>query len=140
MKQNPARLKYRKNHKYSKSFYILENEGGCYPLKGNYYVCSSESGYLTFKQIEACRKTLRRQTKGIGELWIRVFTFVSKTKKGIGTRMGKGKGVHSIWLCPIRKGQVLFEIAGLTELDSKGALERVRDRLPIKTEIKRIKY
>jgi large subunit ribosomal protein L16 len=54
-----------------------------------------ESGQLSFKQIEACRKSIRRNIKKEGAIWMRLFTYFSKTKKTIGSRMGKGKGSHA---------------------------------------------
>lgn len=49
-------------------------------------------GKLTFRQLEACRRTLRRGLKKTGKIWIRPFTSVPITKKSIASRMGKGKG------------------------------------------------
>lgn len=57
---------------------------------------SIESGKLNYKQIEACRKSIRRTLRKNGSVSIRLFTSFSETKKAIGSRMGKGKGAHSI--------------------------------------------
>lgn len=37
---------------------------------------SIESGKLNFKQIESCRRTVKRGLKKIGNLWIKLFTNV----------------------------------------------------------------
>jgi large subunit ribosomal protein L16 len=52
-----------------------------------------DSGQIKFKQIEACRRTIKRGLKKNGYLYIRVFTGLPITKKPIATRMGKGKGI-----------------------------------------------
>jgi large subunit ribosomal protein L16 len=35
---------------------------------------------------------------------------VSRTKKSAGMRMGKGKGNKREWICPIKKGTVVYEV------------------------------
>ncbi len=52
-----------------------------------------ESGVLNLKQIEACRKSIRRSLKKTGALIMRVSTSHSVTSKPLGSRMGKGKGI-----------------------------------------------
>jgi large subunit ribosomal protein L16 len=51
---------------------------------------------LTYKQIEAGRKTIRRTLSKKTKIIIRPFTNISLTKKGLGVRMGKGKGNHDL--------------------------------------------
>ena len=94
MKQNPRKIKHKKNHKPSYSYASLLAKTS-YPLHGNYVLKSLEAGKLTYRQIEAGRKTIRRQSRKKGYLAIRVFPYVSITKKPLATRMGKGKGSHA---------------------------------------------
>jgi ribosomal protein L16/L10AE len=52
--------------------------------------------------------------------------------------MGKGKGSHSIWVAPIKKGQIICEIISflINKLNiSKKALKSGSTKLPIKTVI-----
>jgi large subunit ribosomal protein L16 len=95
MKQQPSKLKYKKNHKISKSFFYLKEQKKFLPYYGNYCLKAIEAGKLNYKQIEACRKSVKRKIKRYGEVSIRVFTSYSITKKAVGIRMGKGKGNHS---------------------------------------------
>lgn len=74
----------------------MDAQKSFFPAYGNFAIKSAESGKLNFKQIEACRKSMRRSVKKEGKVWIRVFTYCSLTKKGVGSRMGKGKGAHSL--------------------------------------------
>ena len=96
MKQNPSRLKYKKNHKPSSSNLVLAEHKNFCSIKGNLILKSIENGKLTYNQIEACRKTIRRILKKQGLVYLRVFTNVSITKKPVASRMGKGKGSHYI--------------------------------------------
>jgi large subunit ribosomal protein L16 len=96
MKQYPSRFKYRKNHKLRKSFLSLDNNKDFFPLVGNFCLLSKDSGKLKYKQIEAARRSLKRNTKSFGFLYVKAFTGISVTKKPIATRMGKGKGNHNL--------------------------------------------
>lgn len=96
MKQNPSRLKFKKNHKPNFSFSFLLDQKNFFPLFGKFCIKAMEPGKLTFKQIEAARKSIRRSVKKSGKIFIRVFTNKSVSKKSIGIRMGKGKGGHSL--------------------------------------------
>jgi ribosomal protein L16/L10AE len=52
--------------------------------------------------------------------------------------MGKGKGSHSIWVAPIKKGQILCEVVTffLNKINiSKKALKSGSSKLPLKTSI-----
>jgi ribosomal protein L16/L10AE len=60
MKQQPSRLKFKKNHKVSFSFFHLKDHKNFFPIYGKYALKSIEPGKLTFKQIEAGRKSIRR--------------------------------------------------------------------------------
>jgi large subunit ribosomal protein L16 len=95
MKQQPSRLKYRKNHKVSDSFLLLKDHKNFLPLKGRFALKALQAGKLKFKQIEAGRKSIRRNINKKGNLFIKPFTSKSVTKKPIAVRMGKGKGNHS---------------------------------------------
>lgn len=95
MKQNPSRLKFKKNHKVAFSFFSILEKKAFYPLNGAYALKSIQAGKLTLKQIEAGRRSIRRSVKKTGQLFIKVFTNRSVTKKPLATRMGKGKGNHS---------------------------------------------
>lgn len=135
MKQQPSRLKYRKNHKVSSSFFFLKDRKNFLPLYGRFALKSIESGKLTFKQIESARKSIRRNINKQGKVFIRVFTSKSVTRKPIAVRMGKGKGSHSFWMCPIRAGQVIFEVSNVDATMSFKALKRASCKLAVKCKV-----
>lgn len=140
MKQQPSRLKFRKNHKVSFSFLRLQDHKNFFPMYGRYALKSVVSGKLTFKQIEAGRKSIRRNVNKQGNVWIRVFTSKSVTTKPIAVRMGKGKGNHSYWMTPIRSGQIIFELSGVSEIMAVKALRRASFKIPFKTNIVKLVF
>jgi large subunit ribosomal protein L16 len=95
MKQYPSRLKYRKNHRASKSILYLEETKNFFPNRGLISLKASENCKLTYNQIEACRKSIRRSLRKQGFIFLRIFTNISVTKKSLASRMGSGKGAHS---------------------------------------------
>ena len=66
---------------------------------------------------------------------MRVFTGHSITSKPIGSRMGKGKGVHSLWVCYIRAGQVICELSGIKDFIAIKSLINASTKLPLKTKV-----
>lgn len=141
MKQNPSRLKYRKNHKVSLSYRNILDKKTFFPVHGSYALKSLGSARMTLKQIEAGRKSIRRNIKKSGEVFIRVFTGKSVTSKGLNSRMGKGKGSHSYWMCPIRRGQIIYEVASSSsEIMCRKALMRAAVKMPFKTKIIRLMF
>jgi len=138
MKQYPSRLKYRKNHKISFSNLYLKQQKTFNTIRGILSLKSIENGRLNYKQIEACRKAIRRMMKKQGIVFLRVFTNISLTKKPVATRMGKGKGSHDIWVTVIRKGQIIVELIFFSILNynlSLKALKSGSSKLPVKTKI-----
>jgi large subunit ribosomal protein L16 len=138
MKQYPSKLKYKKNHRPSYSNLYLSEQKSFFLLKGFLAIKSIENGKLTFKQIEACRKSIRRVLRKEGNVFLRVFTNISVTKKPVSTRMGKGKGSHSMWISLIRKGQILCEVSEISmEILNRAlkALKSASSKLPVRTRV-----
>lgn len=140
MKQFPNNLKFKKYHKINKSFLVLRDQKSFLPKFGFFGLKALYSGKLTFNQIESARRAIRRTTKKDGFIWINLFTSVSVTSKPVASRMGKGKGAHSHWICPIRAGQILYEIGGISSDISYKALLKAASKLPIKTNIIKLIY
>lgn len=95
MKQQPSRLKFKKNHKAKASFFFLKAGKNFLPVEGRFALKSQVPGKITFNQLEAGRKSIRRNVSKQGFLRIGIFTAASVTRKSIGLRMGKGKGNHA---------------------------------------------
>jgi large subunit ribosomal protein L16 len=130
----PSRTKYRKQfrghmHGLSQGSMV---EFGDFGLK------AMECGWLTANQIEAARKAITHATKRNGRMWLRVFPDKPITKKGEGT-MGAGKGDVKGYVCVVRPGRVMFEVAGIPEADAHNALILAAAKLPVVCKvIKRI--
>lgn len=67
MKQYPAFLKYKKYHKANFSYSYLLEQKKFLPIYGFFGIQALESGVMTYKQIESCRRTLRRGLKKTGK-------------------------------------------------------------------------
>jgi large subunit ribosomal protein L16 len=48
--------------------------------------------------------------------------------------MGKGVGSISGWVCPVKKGRILFELDGVSLDLAKAALRGASYKLPFKTK------
>ena len=79
----------------------------------NYGLKALGCGVVTNLQLEMIRVIMARALRKGGKFWIRVFSDKPVTKKPAETRMGKGKGDVDHWGVTIKRGKVLFEIAGI---------------------------
>jgi len=127
----PARVKYRKMHRGSRTGLATRGQTVAF---GEYGLQSLERCWLDTKQIEAARVAINRNMKRRGKMWIRVFPDKSYTKKPLETRMGKGKGPLESWVAVIRPANVLFEVDGVTEAVARESLRLGATKLPIKTK------
>jgi len=135
MKQYPSNLKYKKYQKLN-SFNLKTIEKKVFSINdGNLAIKSIEAGKINFKQIESCRRTIKRGLKKKGNLWIQLFTDVPIYKKSLASRMGKGKGNLAYWVASVKKGTILFEVSGLELEKAIYVLNKSKTKLPIKTKI-----
>jgi large subunit ribosomal protein L16 len=131
MAMSPARVKYRKMHRGSRSG--LAHRGSTVAF-GEYGLQSLERCWLDAKQIEAARVAVTRFMKRRGKVWIRIFPHKSFTKKPLETRMGKGKGPLESWVAVIRPANVLFEVDGVPEVVARESMRLAATKLPIRTK------
>ena len=128
----PKRVKYRRPH-------IIRYEGHA---KGDTKLSSGEFGlqalegaWITTRQIEAARIVLARYTKRGGQIWIKIFPHLAKTKKPAEVRMGSGKGSPEDWVAVVQKGRIMFEIGGVEPEIAREALRLAAYKLPIKCKV-----
>jgi len=127
----PKRVKYRKAHRgrrRGKAYRGSQVSFGDFGLK------AMEAGWITSRQIEACRVALTRKMKRDGKVWIRIFPDKPVTKKPLETRMGKGKGAPEFWVAVVKPGRVMFEVSGVSKEIAMEALKLASHKLPIKTK------
>lgn len=127
----PKRVKYRKRQRGRLKG---DAQTGSSIAFGDFGLKATSSGRINARQIEAARISISRQVKRGGKLWIRIFPHIPVTKKPAETRMGKGKGNPEYWIAEIRRGLVLFEMAGIDEETARKALQLASYKLPVHTE------
>ena len=125
----PKRTKYRKPHRLT---YDGHAKGNLEVHFGEYGLQAKEGGYVSARQIEAARIAMTRYMKRGGKVWINIFLHLSLTKKPLETRQGKGKGAPEEWVAVVKKGKVMFEVAGVSEEVAREALRLAMHKLPIK--------
>ena len=129
---SPKRVKFRRPQKG-------KNRGmastGNYVAYGTYGMKALESGWITSRQIEACRVSITRVIRKVGKMWIRIFPDKPITKKPAETRMGKGKGTPEYWVAVVKPGRILFEIEGVDKEGAEKAFYNASHKLPIKTKV-----
>ena len=124
----PKRVKYRKVHKGR----LKGNaQSGDTIAFGDFGLRAEESAWVTARQIEATRRVLVRHLHRGGKLWIRVFPDKPVTRKPAETRMGGGKGAPDHWVSVVKRGRILFELAGVTEDAASEAAHFASYKLPI---------
>lgn len=142
MKQQPSNIKYKKNHKPSSFNLIASQQKVFFVDRGLIAIKAIENGVLSYNQIEACRKSIRRIMHKEGILYMKIFTNISLTKKSVASRMGSGKGNHFKWVSIIRKGQLICELNITIEKYKLGlkALKSASSKLSLKTNIVQLFY
>lgn len=127
----PKRVKRRKQHRGHRRGKALRGNKVSF---GDFGLQALESCWLTANQIESARRAMTRSIRRQGKIWIRIFPDKPFTKKPAETRMGSGKGAPEGWVCVIKPGRMLFEMAGVTEEVAKEAMRLASHKLPINTK------
>ena len=128
----PKRVKYRRQHRQSTKG---KSKGGNVVDFGQYGLQATTAARVTSRQIEAARIAINRRLNRGGQVWIRIFPHLAKTKKPLEVRMGSGKGSPEEWVAVVKTGRVLFEVAGVDEELAREALRLASHKLPIKCKI-----
>ena len=78
---------------------------------------------------------MTRHARRGGKVWIRIFPDKSVTARAAETRMGGGKGAVDHWVAVVRRGRIMFEMAGVPKDTARQALKLASAKLPIPTKI-----
>ncbi|MCT6893043.1 MAG: 50S ribosomal protein L16 [Bombilactobacillus mellifer] len=127
----PKRVKHRREFRGKMRG---EAKGGKQVAFGEYGLKALENHWITNRQIEAARIAMTRYMKRGGKVWIKIFPHKSYTSKGVGVRMGNGKGAPEGWVAVVKREKILFEVAGVSEEVAREALRLASNKLPIKTK------
>ena len=125
----PKRTKYRRPHRLS---YEGRSKAGRTIDFGEYGLVAESGNYVSNRQIEAARIAMTRYMKRGGNVWIRIFPHMARTKKPLEVRMGSGKGSPEYWVAVVKPGRVLFEMNGVSEEIAREAMRLASHKLPIK--------
>jgi large subunit ribosomal protein L16 len=137
MKFNPKHRKFKKTFKLRfKSLKSTEHKT-TFLQYGNYGIKALSVGILTSKHFSSLQLIIKRTLKKKGLFWFRKLPYTFSTKKPLEVRMGKGKGNHDQWICPIFTGQIIleFQLHKISLIESFLLFRRCIKRLPVKATI-----
>lgn len=127
----PKRTKFRKYQKGRASGVVSNMD----TLKfGKFGIKTLKAARIQSKTIEAIRRIITRKFKRTGVIWIRIFPDISVSSKPAEVRMGKGKGSPDFWACRVKKGQILFEMDGVSPTLAMQAVKAAKYKLPVPTK------
>ena len=128
----PKRVKWRKQMRGRMRGKALR---GAQISFGEYGLQALEPGWVTARQIEAARRSIVREMKRRGKVWIRIFPAKAYTHKPPETRMGSGKGNVEYYVAVVKPGRIMFEVSGLPEEIAMAALRSAQYKFSIKTRV-----
>ena len=128
----PKRVKYRRPHGIK---YEGLSKAGNEVSFGEFGLQAVSGNWITARQIEAARIVLTRYTKRQGQVWIRIFPHLAKTKKPAEVRMGSGKGSPESWVAVVKTNRVMFEMGGIPEEVAREALRLASYKLPCRCRV-----
>jgi large subunit ribosomal protein L16 len=99
---------------------------------GEFGLQTLEKGWITAQQLEAGRVAAMHFIGTEGKLWMRVFPDKPVTATAAETRMGKGKGEVEYWAAVVRPGNIIYEVAGVSEDIARQAMNRVAHKMPLR--------
>ena len=128
----PKRVKWRKQMRGRMRGKALR---GAEVSFGEFGLQALEPGWVTARQIEAARRTIVREMKRRGKVWIRIFPSKPYTQKPPETRMGSGKGNVEYYVAVVKPGRIMFEVGGLDSATAVQALKNAQYKFSIKTKV-----
>jgi large subunit ribosomal protein L16 len=128
----PRRTKYRKAFRGRRRGAA---HNGSTVTFGEFGLQAQDTAWIDSRQIEAARRAITGSLKRGGKVWIRIFPDKPVTKKPVEVRMGKGKGATDRWVAVVKRGRVMFEVAGVPEDAAREAFRKAHHKLPVKTKV-----
>lgn len=128
----PKRVKYRKQMRGRMRGKAMR---GAKISFGDYALQALEPAWISARQIESARRSIVRNLKRRGKVWIRIFPDKPITKRAAESRMGKGKGAVEFWAAVVKPGRIIFEIGGVDADVAKHALKQAQYKFPIRTKV-----
>lgn len=127
----PKRAKYRKQFRGRRKGQAKRG----YSLSfGEYGLKALDNAWVKARELESARRAISHYTKRGGKVWIRVFPHKPVTKKPLEVRMGGGKGDVDHYVAVVKRGKILFEMAGVPVDTAKEAFRLAGHKLSIATK------
>ena len=127
----PKKTKYRRPQKGRMK---KINKRGSDIALGSFALKTLDQFWISARQIEAARQAITREMKRQGQLWIRIFPDRPVTAKGLGVRMGKGKGTPEYFAARVSPGRILFDADGIPLEVAREAMRLGGHQLPVHTK------
>ena len=124
----PKRVKYRKMHRGHRRGVATSGNSVDF---GEFGLKAMECAWITARQIEAARIAINRHMHRGGNVWVRLFSDKSVSKKPAEVRMGGGKAAVDHWVAVVKPGRIMFEVSGVREEVAIEALRLASHKLPI---------
>lgn len=105
---------------------------------GQYAIVALGGGYLHWGHIEMMRLTVNRKMDSSTTFahWRIDAPYKPVTRKGLGQRMGGGKGAIDHYVIPVRYGRLIMEVGGKVELEEVEAfMTQVAKKLPFPAKV-----
>lgn len=135
----PRKTKHKRNHRHKiKDLYIKTPKLFESRIKNNFVsLISLEKAYLTLPLILSLRVFIKKFLKKKVKIKIPLIVNYHYTQKGLGVRMGKGKGKPVKWLISVSRGTVLFSLIAnkFNFFKLRNCLTRIRKKLYIYTKV-----
>ena len=128
----PKRTKYRKQFRGKRRGMAQSGNSVAF---GEFGLQAQTTAWVDSRQIEAARRAITNSLKRGGKVWIRIFPDKPLTKKPVEVRMGKGKGATDRWVAVVKRGRVMFEVAGVPEAAAREAFRKAHHKLPVNTKV-----
>lgn len=138
----PQNLKYKK---YNKKFaygstHKLELRSSFLFVGSSCGIVALEPGVITISQLKTCiallNKIIKIKRKAKNKLICSIIIRAPITEKSLGSRMGRGKGAVSKWVCHVKKGRLLFQVQNVKRVKAVFiAMRQISYKLPILTKI-----
>lgn len=106
--------------------------------KGQYAIVAMGGGYLHWGHIEMIRLTVNRKmnSQTTFAVWRIRAPYKPITRKGLGQRMGGGKGAVDHYVTPVRCGCLIVELGGKVELgEVEHILTELAKKLPFPAKV-----
>jgi len=131
----PRKQKFKKQQK-GKSFNRIEKLVTLNNLnQGHFGLKTLHFCRISSVELAATYKLLKKLLKKEGKVILAVFPQTPITKKPIEVRMGKGKGNVNCWVARVKTGTILFKIQSKQAASVTKALDQVKKKLSVKTQI-----